>query len=1090
MMKLEGNQRQLFFALKGLYINSPVQVTKERRPGLKDHPVHCPRLKLAKSVILISDRMDSSFMFRYFLKIGIICLFFCLTTVAAKADKSQRLRKKANQASVEFAKKASVGTVYQFKVDTLIVSPAAKTLKLEMDPVFSYIPFRPENTLQYNQDFKQLLGRKFRNYSVSIESMKKEIQELIPNFYRDHSVAIDAKRLSQSINTKLPVVRNISANTSFPEGLSNRNIALWHSHGWYYENTLDRWEWQRARVFLTVEDIWTMSFVVPYITPMLENAGAQVFLPRERDTQIHEIIIDADGSTKGSVYQELGETLQDGKEKGFGLVPFLLEGENPFQMGGTRQMNAQQNGTSRVVYTPDIPESGEYAVYVSYIRNDENVTDAHYAVNHSGGKTEFLVNQTIGGTWIYLGTFRFDKGTNGKIELTNQSNETGKLVSVDAVRFGGGMGNVVRGSADDMDKLLKLRDVQGFALDSSKWLPFASQRPRYQEGARYYLQYAGMPDTLVYILNKAKVDYSNRGKDAAAFAKREAGKDDYKDDYQSRGEWVNYLMGAPNGPKSNPNVKGLGIPVDMALAFHTDAGTTPDSTIIGTLMIYDTTNGPDVFTNGQSRWASRDLADIVQTQVVGDLQKLHFPQWTRRGMWNKQYSEAARPKVPTILSELLSHQNFADMALAYDPRFKFDVSRAYYKGILKFLAFQNGQKYTVQPLPVDHFQMKMESKAIRLSWTPLTDELEPTAIAKSYKIYTRIENGGFDNGREVNEPSYLYSDLNPGVIYSFKVTAMNEGGESFPSEILACSLPTDNRNPVLIVNAFDRICGPATFDNGKEAGFRTSEDEGVAYKKDIAFIGEQYDFDRKSPWKDDDDSGFGSSHADQETRIVQGNSFDYPLVHGQAFRNNGFGFISMSDEAFEQKNWNATDFSVLDIIFGEEKTTKPLYGLQKKDFTLFTPEMRQAISGFTSGENARLFLSGAYIGTDLDLCGDTLARHFAADVLHYRQMTNHASKSGCVYPVNDVKSDFSTEFRFVQDYNPNIYKVESPDAIEPKGENAKVLFRYKGDNKTAGICFDGNYHSVILGFPFETITTDRQRDELMGQMLKYWGLKE
>ena len=111
----------------------------------------------------------------------------------------------------------------------------------------------------------------------------------------------------------------------------------------------------------------------------------------------------------------------------------------------------------------------------------------------------------------------------------------------------------------DMDKLLKLRNDQGFALDSAKWLPFASQRPRYQEGARYFLQYAGMPDTLVYILNKAKVDYSNRGKDAAAFAKREAGKDDYKDDYQSRGEWVNYLMGAPNGPRQPIlNVKGLG----------------------------------------------------------------------------------------------------------------------------------------------------------------------------------------------------------------------------------------------------------------------------------------------------------------------------------------------------------------------------------------------------------------------------------------------------------------------------------------------------------------------------------------------------
>ncbi len=1024
------------------------------------------------------------------LKLGIILLFFCLTTVAAKADKSQRLLKKANQASTEFAKKASVGTDYKFKYDTVVVNPQSKSVRLVMNEGFSYIPFRPENTLRYSQEFKQLLGRKFRNYSVSIESMKKEIQELIPNFYRDQSVAIDAKRLSQTTYTKLPVVRNSSANTNFPEGLSNRNIALWHSHGWYYENTLDRWEWQRARVFLTVEDLWTMSFVVPYITPMLENAGAQVFLPRERDTQKHEIIIDADGSSEGAVYQELGETLQDGKEKGFGLkVPFLLEGENPFQMGGTRQMNARKNATSQVVFMPEISESGEYAVYISYVRNDENVTDAHYTVYHSGGKTEFLVNQTIGGeTWIYLGTFRFEKGTNGRVELTNQSSETGKKVSVDAVRLGGGMGNVVRGMASDMDKLLKLRNDQGFALDSSKWLPFASQRPRYQEGARYFLQYAGMPDTLIYILNKAKVDYSNRGKDAAAFAKREAGKDDYKDDYQCRAEWVNYLMGAPNGPKGNPNVKGLGIPVDMALAFHTDAGTTPDSTIVGTLMIYDTTYGLDAFANGQSRWASRDLADIVQTQVVGDLQKLYFPQWTRRPMWNKQYSEAARTKVPTVLSELLSHQNFADMAMAYDPRFKFDVSRAYYKGILKFLAFQNGQKYVVQPLSVNHFQMKTEGKAIRLSWTPVTDKLEPTAVSKSYKIYTRIENGGFDNGREMNEPSYLFKDLKPGVIYSFKVTAMNEGGESFPSEILACSLPTDNQKPVLIVNAFDRICGPATFDNGKEAGFRMGEDEGVAYKTDLGYIGEQYDFDRKSPWKDDDASGWGSSHADQETRVVQGNSFDYPLVHGQSFRNNGLGFISMSDEAFEQNHWNATDFSALDIIFGEEKTTKPLYGLQKKDFTLFTPEMRQAISEYTSGEKAKLFLSGAYIGTDLDLCGDTLARYFASEVLHYRLMTNHASKSGCVYPVNEVADQFPEKYAFVQEYNPAIYKVESPDAIEPKGKDAKVLFRYCGDNKTAGVCFDGNYHSVILGFPFETITTDQQRDELMGQILKYWGL--
>jgi hypothetical protein len=1028
------------------------------------------------------------YQFQSIFKIGV--LIVCLANFHAVAQ-PKKLIKKANNASLEFARKASVGTDYKFVLDTVIISPEAKKVSLKMKDEFSYIPFRIESTQQYHRDFKQLLGRKFRNYSVSIETMGKEIQQLIPNIYRDQSVAVDAKRLNQSKNLKLPVVRNVSANNHFSEGLANRNIALWHSHGWYYENTLDRWEWQRARVFLTVEDIWTMSFVVPYLTPMLENAGANVFLPRERDIQKHEIIIDADGSTKGSKYSETGTNFQEATEKGFGLkVPFLLEGENPFLMGQTRKMLTQKAANSVVTYQPEIPESGEYAVYVSYAANDDNVTDAHYSVYHSGGKTNFLVNQTIGGgTWIYLGTFRFEKGKDARIELTNQSNETGKWVSVDAVKLGGGMGNVARGKTADMERLRQLRDEKGFAMDSALWLPFVSQRPKYQEGARYYLQSAGMPDTLVYLLNKTKIDYSNRGKDAAVFAKREEGKDDYKDDYQSRGEWVNYLMGAPNGPKANPQVKGLGIPVDMAMAFHTDAGTTPDSAVVGSLMIYDTTNGSSEFVNGQSRWASRDLADVVQTQVTDDLKKLYFPQWMRRAMWNKQYSEAARPKVPTILSELLSHQNFADMVMAYDPRFKFDVSRAFYKGILKFLAYQNGEKYVVQPLPVDHFQMKMEGQTIRLSWAPVADPLETTAAAKTYKVYTRIENGGFDNGVEVSEPTYECKDLKPGVIYSFKITALNEGGESFPSEILACSLPTNNLKPALIVNAFDRICGPVAFDNGKYAGFLTSEDEGVADKRDIGFVGEQYDFDRKSPWKDDDACGFGSSHADQETRVVPGNTFDYPRVHGQAFRDNGMGFISMSDEAFAQKNWSKNDFSALDIIFGEEKTTSRFYGFKKRDFTLFTPEMRQAISEYVSGENAKLLLTGAYIGTDLGLCGDTLARNFAADVLHYKSMTNHASKSGCVYPVNAVKSDFQQEYKFEQDYNPDIYKVESPDAIEPKGEGAKVLFRYKGDNKTAGVVYNGIYQSVILGFPFETITTDQQRSELIGEILKSWKLK-
>lgn len=1032
---------------------------------------------------------------RAFVQTISLWIFLLLTALQGSgAANRNRLYLKAKDASYSFTKRISEKGLPRFKFDTLKMEANGAVLRLEMSASFAEIPFRTESVNKYYADYRQILGRKFRKSKLIISSMGKEISELIPNSYRDKGQQIDSSRLSVPKKTREPIVCNTSKNDHFVNGLANRNIALWHSHGWYYENTLDRWEWQRARDFLTVEDLWTLSFVVPYITPMLENAGATVWLPRERDLGTKELIVDAEKSSAGSEYIETGLGWKTSANAGYELkYPFLLDGENPFRFGHARSVSADNQISATVKYLPQFPETKEYAVYVSYVQDDQNVSDAHYSVFHAGGRTDFTVNQSMGGgTWIYLGTFLFEKGKNpgkGSIELSNWSREKGKVVSADAVRFGGGNGNIVRGKSEQLKKLYDLRESEGFDADSAKWIPFTSQRPRYQEGARYYLQYAGFPDSLVYCLNRTKVDYSNRGSEAVAFAKKESGMEDYKDDYMSRGEFVNYLMGDPSGPTKAPHAKGLGIPVDLSMAFHTDAGTTADSSIIGSLVIYDTTFERDTFVDGQSKWASRDLADLVQTQVVNDLRALHKADWTRRGMWNKRYFEAARPKVPAILSELLSHQNFADMYLAQDPRFKFDVSRAFYKGILKFLAFQNGYAYKVQPLPVNYFAMKLNGNELKLSWQPVEDPLEPTATPTAYKLYRRVEDGGFDNGIVVREPSIALSDLQPGKIYSFKVTAFNEGGESFPSEILACSLPEDNQKPVLIVNGFDRICAPAAFDNGKEAGFRMSEDEGVAYQQNLAYIGEQYDFDRQSPWLDDDACGFGSSYGDQETRIMPGNSFNYPYVHGKAFRNNKLGFISTSDEAFEKGGYDPAKFTLLDLLFGEEKSTKRLIGIPGRDFTLFTPAMREAIRSFSLAEGAKIVVSGAYVGTDLALCGDSLARKFAAEVLHYTHRTGHASKSGQIYTVNRLNERYPGSYPYVKDWHPSIYKVESPDAIEPAGNDAVVLYRYFGDNKSAGVWYNGNYKTVVLGIPIETISDDGARDRFIGQIKQLMDIK-
>lgn len=77
-------------------------------------------------------------------------------------------------------------------------------------------------------------------------------------------------------------------------------------------------------------------------------------------------------------------------------------------------------------WVPTLPAKGEYAVYVSYRTLPNSVNDAKYLVFHNGGVTEFKVNQKIGGgTWVYLGTFEFDKGNNdyGMVVLSNESSE-------------------------------------------------------------------------------------------------------------------------------------------------------------------------------------------------------------------------------------------------------------------------------------------------------------------------------------------------------------------------------------------------------------------------------------------------------------------------------------------------------------------------------------------------------------------------------------------------------------------------------------------------------------------------------------------
>ena len=932
----------------------------------------------------------------------------------------------------------------------------------------SDVPWHKEDVRWFRQTLESLLPDAYAGYNVGNVYAKQLTLEKIamPSLRSDGRPQDSPFRVE---DRKGDVLVREEGGQTFEKGLSGRHIALWQSHGRYYEQKTLRWEWQRAQTFMTVEDMYTQSFVLPFLIPMLENAGAVVMTPRERDTQTREIVADNDpafeGPREGSVRQR-GEYAESGRWNdagtGFADTKAVYTGtDNPFTFGTARYARCDRDGDSEVRWTATFPERGAYAVYVSYKTFDNSSTEAHYTVHHLAGTTRLAVNQKMGGgTWIYLGTYEFEG--EGVVSLSNRG-ETGTVVSADAVRFGGGMGKIARGPADE---------------PVSEWT--LSGMPAYMEGALYSMQWAGIDST---ILTKHPDDYTN--------------------DFADRGPWVSHLSG---GSRVNPKEKGKGIPFDLSFAFHSDAGVSPNDSTIGTLAIYTLlAEGKQTLPNGENRLSSRLLADYVQSQVVGDIRAGFDPEWSRRELWDRSYSESRTPSVPAMLLELLAHQNFADMKYGLDPSFRFAVSRAVYKGMLKYLSDRYGVPYAVQPLPVRSFSATFsEGMTARLSWRPAEDPLEETAAPDGYILYTRIDDGVFDRGRLLDKTELRDGrvctevSLAPGHLYSFKIAAFNAGGRSFPSEVLSIGMPevTQQDRTVLAVNNFTRVSAPVWFDTPVYAGFDLRLDSGVPFGTEINYIGEQYQFRRDLPWVDDDNPGFGGSHSDEAGRLIAGNTFDYPSVHGKALMAAGYRFCSMGADAFAETGGDG--FWAVDLICGKQVTVpsgRP--GATPDRFSVFPTDLRRALTDFTA-RGGHVLVSGSHIGTDLwdriypapiDSVYQAEGQAFAQEVLGFKWLTNYASRTGQVWNMKSPRMDVSaipqTGFHHVP--NDTVYSADTPDGLVPASNRASTIVRYRDTNISAGICHEGRgYRTVVFGFPIETLTDEDHIRQIITAALDFF----
>lgn len=765
-----------------------------------------------------------------------------------------------------------------------------------------------------------------------------------------------------------PLVRNADLPYQCPDGLDGRHIALWGSHGWYYNNQMDRWLWQRARLWTTVEDLFTSSYTMPYLVPMLENAGAVVLQPRERDTQTAMVIIDS--------------------------TALRTEGE-------------------KTIAETIVPDEGEYAVYIWYEKDKQASNHTELDIEHKDRTTHYHLNMQIGaGTWVYVGTHAFSPQQTARISI-----HTGKE-HIRAIRLGGGI-----------DTLANV--------------------PRYVVGASQYLHFAGIPDSIL--------DYTQ-------------GENTYTNDYACRGQWVNYLL---SGSQLAPKDDGLAIPIDLSLGLHSDAGIRAGDSIVGTLLIYYNRddNKSMLLPLGDSRLHCRYLGDYVQTQVVEDMRALFAPNWTRRALKNAGYAEARQPRVPSILLEMLSHQNMNDMRLGLDPNVKFAVSRAIYKGILKYLATSRGTDYVVQPLPVSGVATALSGDSILLRWQPQDDPLEPTAAPSYYIVYTRRTRtvngqtiaGDWSNGTRVNGTRYAFA-AERGIRYDFRVVADNRGGVSLPSETLCAYLAPKSQGKILIINNFTRLSAPSFFADSTYAGI-CPQSYAVQEGRDIAFLGEQYDHLRKSEWQSDDNCGWGASYADQQFVLTAGNTRDYPLMHGKVLSELGYSYCSCSAALIEDTT-ALRRYDIIDLICGKQKTvvSNQLSAVSDQQsavsdtvYEAFPAPLRDALTDYAQ-HGGKILLSGMYIGSEAAALGNCA---FTRQVLRYTYRGDHATRSGKLLMNMQLTQLITTP-------NPDVICCENAQGILP-ARGAVPYGTYTDSGMNAGIAYDGEGKIIALPFIMESV---------------------
>lgn len=474
--------------------------------------------------------------------------------------------------------------------------------------------------------------------------------------------------------------------------------------------------------------------------------------------------------------------------------------------------------------------------------------------------------------------------------------------------------------------------------------------------------------------------------------------------------------------------KGLPAEINNAVyvAFHTNAG---GGTGTETYRYNGLGASQPAITPG-----STELRDSIHRQIIADLRAGWRSTWTDRGVKEANFGELRELRtIPGTLIELAFHDLAADATDLRAPEFRRMAARAIYKGIVKFFNYRDGIPLVFLPeQPTGVRAKNIGGGQIMLNWTaPVTGGIFGHA-ATSYRVYVSENGRGYDNPTEVSTTDYSFSGT-AGNTYFFKVTAVNAGGESFASGVVAARIPLPGETvKFLVVDGFDRL----------DASAMLLKNEGTALGNVRRMV------------------------------LDKMNNYHYMVEHGTGLASCNLAFDGAQNEAVAAGSVNLADYFAVDWFVGEESTA---------DRTLDAAE-KQLLKNYLDG-GGRLLISGAEIGWDLGRAASA-----NADLAFYNNYLKalYVSDGAATYNFTGTPALLNGGNGVFGNGVNGYYNVDFPDVINVNGGSEIVLNYSGGTGGGAGIGYKGaNFRVLYLGFPIEAITDETVRNNLFCQSANY-----